>query len=218
MTKFDFETIENFDEHINLSIPDYSSMVEQVVNFSSFFIKPNSAYYDIGCSTGSLLTKINLKNINTGFRAIGIDKSRHLTDCHPDTFICDFETDLDGFEFDENTTFITVIFTLQFLSYETKVKLLEKIHDSLKVGGGVIICEKIFLNDGFFQDLFTFTHYDYKLKSFSEKEIMQKQFDLRYIMRPVSERENLQLFSDAGFHKVESFWQSLNFKGWVLIK
>lgn len=211
--KFDFNTIENFDEHIDLSIPDYSYMIEHVVNFSSYFIKNNTTYYDIGCSTGLLIDKIKEKNQDVIFKSVGIDKSSNLTKQHEDVVTCD----VNGFTF-LKCNFVTILFTLQFLSYEEKDILLSKIYKALNVNGALIICEKFFLSDGFFQDLFTFTYYDYKLKSFSEKDIMKKQFDLRYIMHPSSEGENLRLFKEAGFKKVESFWQSLNFKGWVLIK
>ena len=213
MKAFDFNTIENFDEHINLSIPDYGYMIEHVINFSSYFIKQNSSYYDIGCSTGVLLNRIKEKNKHILFKSVGIDKSENLANTHKDIIV----TDINKFEFNE-CDFITIIFTLQFLKYEERKKLLIKLYNVLQINGAVIICEKFLLKDGFFQDLFTFSYYDYKSINFTEQEIMRKQFDLRYIMTPISEKENLKLFQEVGFTKVESFWQSLQFKGWLLIK
>lgn len=211
--KFDFDTITNFDEHIDLSIPDYSHMVEHIVNFSSYFIKNNSTYYDIGCSTGILIDKIKKKNKDIIFNSIGIDKSSNLAGINSNIIVCD----VNDFEY-ASFNFATIIFTLQFLDYDSKSRLLTTLYNAMNRQGSLIICEKFYMPDGFFQDLFTFAYYDYKLKSFSEKEIMEKQFDLRYIMRPSSDNENIHLFMEAGFSKIEPFWQSLQFKGWVLMK
>lgn len=213
-TSFSFDTIKDFDKHINLSIPGYSNLINHIIRISSYFIKSDSIVYDLGCSTGKLLTQLkkNHPNIkNTQF--IGIDKSRNMAD-KSDLVI---NADLLDYEL-QKSCFTTLIFTLQFIALKDRLQVLKKIYESLEVGGCCIVSEKVYIDNGFLQDVFSFTYYDFKLENFEEKEVLKKQLDLRYIMKPVSEAQNIELFTKAGFQLIEPFWQSLQFKSWVLIK
>ena len=51
-----------FDSHIKKSIPLYEWCHEIGVNLSDFFLKDNSACYDIGCSTGTFIKKLSDRN------------------------------------------------------------------------------------------------------------------------------------------------------------
>lgn len=55
MSEFSFETIANFDDHIDSSIEGYSQMDGLVQSMSDYFVKDGQAVYDLGCSTGRLL-------------------------------------------------------------------------------------------------------------------------------------------------------------------
>jgi tRNA (cmo5U34)-methyltransferase len=55
---FSFDTIQNFDEHIDKSIPNYKLLQEAIVSLSDFVVQPNTAIVDLGCSTGKLLNAI----------------------------------------------------------------------------------------------------------------------------------------------------------------
>ncbi len=211
--KFDFNTIKDFDKHINLSIPDYGHLLDHISSLSTFFIKENSNYYDIGCSTGNLINKIKEKNKHIDFNAVGIDKSSNLAKKHTSIIIADAV----DFAY-EKFNFATIVFTLQFLEIDQRECILEKMYKSMTDNGALIVCEKQYEENGFFQNLFDFTYYDYKKKNFSDEEILKKQFDLRYIMNPSPQRDNLRIFHKAGFYIVQPFWQSLLFKGWILMK
>jgi tRNA (cmo5U34)-methyltransferase len=213
---FSFDTIENFDKHIDISIPDYNGLLKHILNISTYFIKRDSIIYDYGCSTGKLLSLLKKRNnvINTKF--VGIDKSKNLIKEH-DVDIEVIESDLIDF-YPEKNNFSCSIFTLQFLSIENRKIILKRIYDSLFEGGCLLISEKTFIDNGFIQDIFSFTYYDFKLENFKELDILNKQFDLRYIMRPLTEEQNIKLFKEAGFTNIQSFWQSLQFKGWLLVK
>ena len=45
---------EGFDEHIEKSIRGYSSLMEDVISLSRYFVEDNSNIVDIGCSTGKI--------------------------------------------------------------------------------------------------------------------------------------------------------------------
>ena len=51
-----------FDNHIKKSIPLYEWCHEIGVNLSDFFLKNNSACYDVGCSTGTFIKKLSDRN------------------------------------------------------------------------------------------------------------------------------------------------------------
>ena len=54
-----FENIsEDFDSHIQKSIPLYDLGHKLVCHYSDFFLKADSVVYDIGCSTGQMLARL----------------------------------------------------------------------------------------------------------------------------------------------------------------
>tara|TARA_R110000796_G_scaffold159388_3_gene276201 strand:- start:21392 stop:22051 length:660 start_codon:yes stop_codon:yes gene_type:complete len=210
--KFSFDTIDDFDSHIDLSIQNYSGLIEHIKNISTYFIKDDCKVYDIGCSTGNLIRTLKEHNkTNTDY--IGIDKSSNLTEGREDVI----NMDLVDWKAEEYC-FGACLFTLQFLDINLRKQVLKEMYDNLKPGGAIIIAEKIFLEDGYIQDVLNFSHYDFKRKHFNSDVILNKQVDLRYIMRPVTKKENMSMFHTAGFTKITSFWQSLQFKAWILQK
>jgi tRNA (cmo5U34)-methyltransferase len=219
---FSFDTIKDFDKHIELSIPNYKHISELIVSMGSYFIKPDTNVYDLGCSTGVLLNKLSFSQDTNNVKYIGYDKSINLkpTSRASNHNICWIEADLNNPESSplEKASLVLSVFTLQFLSISDRWDLVSRVSKSLNKGGAFIVCEKIYVQDGFMQDLFTFSYYDYKRKNFSEKEILDKQKDLRLIMTPMTDSQNRTMFRDCGFQNIEVFFSSLLFKGWVLVK
>jgi len=125
--------------------------------------------------------------------------------------------DLTKNDLDAADVYISV-FTLQFLPINIRYKILRDIYTKLPEGGCLIIAEKVFLDNGKMQDIFSFSHYDYKEKTFSASDIFKKQKDLRRIMKPLTESENLYMLNNAGFRNISTFWQNLLFKAWLCIK
>ena len=208
MKKFDFNTIENFDDHIDKSVSNYREITDLIKLLSTYFIKDSTFVYDLGCSTGKLIKELSLDN--PGADMIEEKEEENVAFLNKDITSPKLEF--------YNTNLILSIFTLQFLDIEDRYNLVKKVYNNLNRGGAFIITEKVFLDSGFLQDVFIFTHYDQKLKSFKPKEILSKQRDLRRIMRPLTNSENIDIFKEAGFTKIETFYQSLNFKGWILVK
>lgn len=211
--KFSFDTISDFDNHINLSIQNYSGLIEHIKNISTYFIKNNSNVYDIGCSTGKLLNELQEHNTLTNVKYIGIDKADNLIEGNDKIINMDLN-DWVAKPF----SFGLSIFTLQFLDINLRKQVLKELYDNLMPGGAIIVSEKIFMEDSIIQDTMNFAHYDFKRKNFTSDEILNKQVDLRYIMKPLKESQNIDMFNGAGFVTVEPIWQSLNFKAWLLIK
>jgi len=212
---FSFDTIEDFEKHIDTSVPGYTQLNEFIISILGYFLN-KSTVIDIGCSTGYLLNK--LSNIYPENNFIGLDISKNLfNQAKNNTNIKLIEYDITKKELPIAEVY-TSIFTMQFLSINERYKIIDNIYKNLPAGGCFIIAEKIYLNNGRMQDIFNFSHYDYKEKSFSVGEIFKKQKDLRKIMKPLTEDENISLLNKCGFSNIESFWQNLLFKAYLCIK
>jgi len=213
MSKFSFNTIKNFDSHIHNSIKGYDLLDYLILNISSFFIKGNTPVIDLGCTTGRLLNKINKKY---NIECIGYDIINTQFIKSKCQLIKKDITDK-NFIIPKSNLIISV-FTLQFIDINKRLLLLKKVYNSLNINGAFIFCEKEICNDGIIQEVFTFANYTNKKKVFSEKEILDKEYDLRKIMNSLNADQNIKLLKKSGFKKIEPFFQSLNFKGYLCRK
>jgi len=180
----------------------------------------NTNVYDLGCSTGLGLKLLLFKNKVENVKFIGYDSSENLIKESRNTkdyHIVNVDITDENLTF-PNASLILLIFTLQFLPTSKKIALLKRIYDSLLTGGAMILTEKIFSETGRIQDIFTFSYYDFKEQNFSKEDILNKQHDLRYIMKNNTDTEIKKILSKIGFSYIEPFFQSLQFKGWLCIK
>jgi tRNA (cmo5U34)-methyltransferase len=107
---------------------------------------------------------------------------------------------------------------MQFLNRMSRQNYCTTIYNGLNKGGAFILCEKIYQENGLLQEVLSFSYYDYKCNHFSEEEIIKKERDLRYIMKPNTMNQNLDILKNSGFQKITQFWQSYNFIGLIAIK
>lgn len=210
--EFSFHTIKDFDKHIDESIPSYSLMIEGIRSIAKYFIDDESNLYDIGCSTGKLLKSINHKG-----KKIGIDYSENLLPENETNHKYINSNLNEGFEFN-NACLILSIFTFQFLKRDKRQRLLNQIYAGLNEGGGFIFAEKVRSSNSMFQEMFNFSLYDYKRKSFTSEEILDKEVSLRKIMKPNTTRNNLKMLKKAGFKKIELYWKFYNFECFICYK
>jgi tRNA (cmo5U34)-methyltransferase len=211
MSNFSFDTVKDFDNHISNSICGYDVLHQIILNISSFFIK-NSNPVDLGCTSGKLI-----KNVNEIYKCKGVGFD--ITDKQFIDYPLLYKTDITGPDFEiPSTNLVYSIFTLQFINYDKRELLLKKIYKSLNKNGALVICEKEICKNGAIQEVFTFSNYQYKQNSFTASEILDKEKDLRFLMNCLTSEENISLFKKAGFKKIEPFFQSLNFKGYICQK
>lgn len=216
--KFSFSTIENFDTHINKSIYGYDNMNNIIIQLSQYFIEDNTKVIDIGCSTGKLIKNIK-EYTNKKANYIGLEIEDNFTKDFKsvDNLILQKQDIIDYNNFN-NSSFITSIFTLQFIPLKDRLNLLKKIYDGLNYGGAFVLSEKVISDDSKINDILTFLYYDYKKVNFSNDEILNKESDLRDIMKPITLEDNISLLQKAGFKKIELFWRTYNFCSIIAIK
>lgn len=217
---FSFNSIQNFDNHILQSIPNYDLLFETIKILSDYFVRDNTNVYDIGCSTGKLLKSLDEK-YDLNVKYIGLDESSNLLPKESlstkTIFLNRNLNDKSKYDFD-NASLIFSIFTLQFLNKEIRQPLVNKVYDSLIPGGAFIVAEKVFCNDAKMQDIFTSSYYDFKKKSFTEKQILDKEVDLRKILKPGNDKDLQTLLLDAGFTNFTLFYKFLNFEAYLCVK
>ena len=114
---------------------------------------------------------------------------------------------------------ITSFYTIQFINPKHRQQVINKIFKALNWGGAFIMFEKIRASDARFQDIFSTTYNDFKLKkNFSPSEIIYKTKSLKGVLEPFSDYGNMSLIKRAGFKDVIPVFQWLCFKGYLCIK
>ena len=219
---------ENFDLHVNQSIPHYSELQNYLVQLSEWFLKDNEIVYDLGCSTGETIKKLLELNISTCTKIIGIDKSKRMVDLARKkikkvknsnakvTFeVADVSS---GFELEDcNLVLSNLLFP--FLNFNNRKLLLKKIYQSLQKGGALIAVEKVRSRNSTFEDLLNQLYYDFKLsKNLSEKEIISKAKSLRSSLSLYTEEDLFKTIEDSGFKDYEIFFKCFNFIGYIALK
>jgi tRNA (cmo5U34)-methyltransferase len=217
MTDFSFETIENFNKHIALSIPQYDWALKQVVELSEYFIEDNTFVYDLGCSEGQLFSSYKIRP-SVSYR--GLDNCENLLSKAEGLDLgenVEFnKTDLVNYQGYGRSSFMTSIFTLQFLPRETRRHLLERVSRSLLPGGAFISCEKVYSDNALLQDATNSLYYDFKRASFPTDEILDKEKSLRSLAKLQGLKKSIDDLSVIG--EVEMFWRCYNFVGLIAIK
>jgi tRNA (cmo5U34)-methyltransferase len=230
---FSFATVEAFDAHIGQSIPGFAHLVDMVVGLAGYHLDRGARVLDLGCSTGALLLRLNTQYLGLELDLVGYDCERNLLGAavnqhlieHPLYALPNIHFELENLvepcilDLDiKEAALVTSIFTLQFLPEGRRLPLLERVYQALRPGGALIVAEKIHQPSGQLQERFGFVGYDFKQRAFTPAQILSKEQDLRHLMRPLSEAENVVNFRQAGFTSVTPFWQGLNFKAWLCIK
>jgi len=225
MTKFTFaQAEEGFDSHIDQSVRGYSNLWNDVLKFSEYFVEDGCSVVDIGCSTGKLLKAMKTQNDvfapEVGYRGIEIEED-FFDELGDEENLKFYKTDVRGFNWVTgavNNCFTTSIFSLQFMPKRNRQIIVERVYESLVRGGAFIFAEKIHSENSLVQEMMQFCYYDYKRQFYSAEELLDKEQNLRHMMKPLTLEESLGMCKTAGFEIVQPFWQNFNFVGVLCIK
>jgi len=223
---------EGFDEHINKSIRGYSDLIEDIISYSRYFVENKTSVVDIGCSTGKLIESLINENKDhcTEAQYVGIElaqdfyddldqKNKDLCGIYPWLNLDFLKDDICNYTF-SNCSFVTSIFTLQFISRRLRKEVLQKIYNGLNHGGAFIFAEKTIFNSARLQEMITFNFYDYKKKNFSSEEILEKEKILRHMLKPSTLNEITDDLKHVGWDpdNIQEFWRNHMFVGIIAIK
>ena len=220
--KFSFSSrASKFDQHIDQSIRGYSILRKDVVAMSRYFIEDGTNVLDLGCSQGTLLRKIweiNTQAPSANFYGVDINESfkQHWTD---EENLHYFISDLTKDEFQwGNLSLVISLFTFQFIPERHRLTLMKSIYDNLNEGGAFIFSEKVFSINSKIQNMMEFLYYDYKREHFTEKQILDKETELRHLAKLTNEDLLIKQLLSIGFRGIQSFWRNHNFVGYIALK
>jgi len=219
--KFSFSnTAQAFDDHIGKSIRGYHDLRDDIVAMSRYFVDDHTNVIDIGCSQGTMIRRIRDANDQAPDATyIGIEIN--------EAFQSHWETesnltyrveDVRQSEALTNMSLAISMFTFQFIPERDRLNLMQRIYENLTDGGAFITSEKIFSNNAKTQNMLEFLYYDYKRKSFTEKEILDKEMELRHLAKNTTETLLMGQLRSIGFRGVQTFWRNFNFVGVLAMK
>ncbi len=204
---FNFEKVDDFEKHINLSIPNYDGLCDIFRAFVSEYANPEGVVIDIGCSTGSFLHSIN-KRLDTKYQGVDVINISKYDDF--DFIIGDCEELLKN---TKNADVIISMFTLQFLGKHKRKRIIKEFKRLIKGGAVLLISEKCFFT-GKVENVLKRDHLQQKRLGFSDTDILNKDKDLFGSMYCLTDVDLNAELSELG--SVVQVWQSYNFKGLIV--
>lgn len=223
---FDEAVTDVFPDMIRRSVPGYETVISLLGVLAQQYAQDNTRIYDLGSSLGastlSMYSQIRSKHIEH----ICIDNSeamvkrsqsrlaRHMPNADL-TILCE---DIQKTEI-SNASVVVINFTLQFLSPESRLALLQKIHKGLLPGGVLILSEKLVFEDvdeG--QNQIDWHHGFKRANGYSDMEVSQKRASLENVMIPDSIETHQSRLYEAGFEKSYQWFQAFNFASLIALK
>lgn len=220
---FSGEAVENFDAHIERSVPFYKESHELIARLSDFFLYDSACVYDLGCSSGTLTRAIARRAGEKSVRVIGIDCEKEMVArakrcCADFSSVEIVEGDLIDFDFADADFFVSYL-TMQFIRPRFRQEVIRRIYRSLRWGGAFILFEKVRAPDARFHDMMTLLYQDYKVsRGYTGDEIVGKARSLKGVLEPFSTQGNRDLLKRAGFVDVMTFFKYACFEGFLAIK
>ncbi|PMH44949.1 tRNA (uridine-5-oxyacetic acid methyl ester)(34) synthase TrmP [Vibrio sp. 10N.286.49.B3] len=223
---FDERVAEVFPDMIQRSVPGYSNIISAIGMLAERFVKPHSHVYDLGCSLGAATLSMRRHIQQEGCQIFAIDNSAAMVErCklnisayRSDTPVHVIEDDIRATDIN-NASVVVLNFTLQFLSPEDRLALLEKIYAGLRPGGILILSEKYIFDDNTSNELLIDLHHDFKrANGYSELEVSQKRNAIENVMRPDTIEDHKERFKQIGFSSYEVWFQCFNFGSMFAIK
>lgn len=223
--EFNEDVAKVFDDMVSRSIPFYSEIHKIILDIISKSFQNGDTIYDLGCSTGNTLAFISEFLGDKKSNLIGIDNSPSMLSVCENKFkekgiknIELIQKDIENIEL-KTSGIVIMNYTLQFINPINRLKLLQKIYQSLRPGGVFILSEKIKVENNEIDDLFIDLYYDFKRRNgYSELEISQKREALEKVLNPLTTTSQIELLKMAGFKKVEVLFRWYNFASYIGIK
>ena len=225
---FNKNVSDNFDLHVKQSIPFYYEIINAIAGLSEFFMKENSVIYDLGCSTGNIISSLSKLNLSNYIEIYGVDREEHMLKIAKTKLkklkvkknikISFIKEDVLKLSLKQNNlTICSLLFP--FLKKKDQIILLKKVYKSLEPGGAIIILDKIKSNNVDFENMFGQLYVDFKKnKKIKNKDIIKKTKSLRSIHTLKTYKETLDMLKNVGFKDVENFFKFINFSGFIGIK
>jgi len=230
---FDEKVAGVFPDMIRRSVPGYGLILDMLKILAVRFAKADSNCYDMGCSLGAatlaLSQGISLArprpNARTNIQIIAVDNSLAMVRQCRDNIKAHAEVPVDLICADvrdvkvKNASLAVFNFTLQFVPPEDRFALLSSVAKGLLPGGALALSEKISFSDQASQKIQDSLHQTFKqVNGYSDLEISQKRAALEKVLIPDDLETHVRRLKEAGFSRVEPWFQCFNFASILAVK
>ena len=223
---FDDKVAEVFNDMISRSVPGYRTTISTISVLAERFVTAGSHCYDLGCSLGASTLAMRNGITAQGCKIFAVDSSpamvkrcQSLIDQQPTQaaveVVC---ADLRELAI-SNASMIVMNFTLQFISPDERLALMQRIAAGLNPGGVLVLSEKLLFDNTETNQLLTDLHHRFKRSNgYSDLEIAQKRAAIEHVLIPDTLDTHRERLQAAGFQNVEVWFQCFNFASLIAIK
>jgi tRNA (cmo5U34)-methyltransferase len=224
--RFDEDVVAVFPDMIKRSVPGYQTIIAMTGTLAERYAQANSNCYDLGCSLGASTLAMRRAINVTNCRIVAVDNSPEMIKrCKAILSAESSNVPVDLIRADildstiVDASMVVMNFTLQFIAPTLREKLIQEIYRGLKPGGIFILSEKIAFADQHLNELMVDLHHSFKRANhYSDLEISQKRTALDNVLLPETLTKHRARLHDAGFNKVEPWFQCFNFASLLAIK
>ena len=224
--QFNERVADVFDDMLDRSVPFYKQVIEMTVEILDRSLQAGDTVYDLGCSTGTTLIALAGKLESENLKFVGIDNSKAMLDkAMRKAEMFSMADRIDFVEMDiiqaelSGVGGIMLNYTLQCIKPSTRAEFLKNIYSGLRHNGVLVLSEKIVCQDKQLDQQFLDSYHQFKKRrGYSELEIANKREALENVLLPLTIQENYDLLMQAGFSRVETFFQWFNFVSFVACK
>lgn len=226
--RFDTDVASVFPDMIQRSVPGYSSVVAMSGFLARRYAQPGTRLYDLGCSLGAtsfaMAQALGEQASHVAIEAV--DNSPAMLEqaqaalqaldlpVQPEFHCADIRRHKI-----HNASLVALNYTLQFIPPMERSNLLHSIARGMRSNGVLILSEKIAFEDSKVNDLYFDLHHDFKRShGYSDLEISQKRSALEDVLIPETLAVHRERLLDAGFSRVELWFQCLNFASMLAFK
>lgn len=220
---FDERVARVFPDMLERSVPCYRELVRLIGIIAARRLEPGAVAYDLGCSLGACSASILARIPDPDLRIIAVDSAsamidglrNRLGDALAAGRIEARCADVEVVEI-AGAGLVLLNLTLQFLPPARRLAMLRRVRRGLVPGGALLLVEKVVWRDPARDALMTDLYADFKrANGYSDLEISRKRAALERVLIPDSIETHEARLHEAGFGRVERWFQCLNFVGWL---
>jgi tRNA (cmo5U34)-methyltransferase len=223
---FDERVAAVFTDMINRSVPGYGTILTMIGTFAERYVQPGSRCYDLGCSLGGATLAMRRQIRTPDCAIVAIDNSpamiarcRAILEREPEGVPVLLQcADILDAEI-RDASLVVLNFTLQFVAPAQRAALLRRIYAGMKVGGMLVLSEKIHFEDPELNALFVDLHHRFKEQNgYTRTEIAGKRAAIEKVLVPETLRAHETRIRAAGFSSFAVWFQCFNFASMVAVK
>ena len=218
--RFDERVAAVFPDMIHRSVPGYATLLQLLAVVGKHFVPSGGHVYDLGCSLGGATIAL-YPHLPKEVHVDAVDLSPAMVDRFGE-FVAGsgmsnvHVTQGDILELDLQPCHLVMMnFTLQFIAPDLRDDLLKRIYAALQPGGALLLSEKTRPEH---DDLRVWHEAFKSAQGYSDMAIAQKRESLENVMQTDCVSASEARLCNAGFSRVERYFQALQFCGWVAIK